>query len=568
MLYSGVFPSVSSLFVNTSTALPTRRLLVVLFVLFGVIWFAQLDYRKLVKPDEGRYGEIAREMAASGDWVTPRLNDLKYFEKPPLQYWATAAAFEVFGIDEWTTRLWTALTGFAGVLLAGFCAARLYGRDTGVLAAVVLGSSCYYFALGHISTLDMGVAFFLEAALAGFLLAHHDRANPQQTRNWMLFTWAAMAGAVLSKGLIGLVLPGAALLIYVLLTRQWQLLARLHWLKGLVLFLALTAPWFVLVSQRNAEFLQFFFIHEHFARFSADGHRRTEAWWYFVPILLLGVSPWLNWLLQSLRAGLRPVGGENFRPALLLVIWSVAIFIFFSISRSKLPAYILPIFPALAILIARHLVAARAESLKSHFLLLTLLATGFMALVLIVPEIRNLGSDNTPRAMIMAYMDWIRWAALAGACGFLAAWCLSRRGQAPAAILAAAAASVLATSLLLCGHNELARSNSAYFLAETIRTELKPGMPFYSVKMYDQTLPFYIQRPLTLVAYTDELELGIKAEPHKAIASLEQFRRRWLADREALALIRREDFDDFARQDFIPMRIVARDSRRIVVAKP
>ena len=114
VLYSPIL-FVSANPVPVQPSLPKPRFFIVLTLLFGLLWFGQLDYRKLVKPDEGRYAEISREMAASGDWVTPRLNGLKYFEKPPMQYWATAAAFRVFGVNEWTARLWTALTGFAGV---------------------------------------------------------------------------------------------------------------------------------------------------------------------------------------------------------------------------------------------------------------------------------------------------------------------------------------------------------------------------------------------------------------------------------------------------------------------
>lgn len=546
---------------------PLPRYLLLIFALFSILWFIQLDYRKLVKPDEGRYGEIAREMAATGDWVTPRLNDLKYFEKPPLQYWATAAAFRLFGVDEWTTRLWTALTGFAGILLAAFTATRIYGRETGITTAVVLGGSCYYFALGHISTLDMGVTCFLTAALAGFLLAHRDGTPALRTRNWMFFTWAAMAGAVLSKGLIGLVLPGATLMLYMLLTRQWWLLGRMQWSMGLLLFLLLTTPWFVLVSQRNDEFLHFFFIHEHFDRFAADGHRRSAPWWYFGPILAIGISPWLGWLAQSWLAGLRRVTGEEFRPALLLSIWAIFVLFFFSVSQSKLPAYILPVFPALAILIARRLVQTNQHQLAIHFRALTALACGVLLCVLVLPEVRHLGSDNTPHEMIAAYANWIRAAGAIGVAGFALAWWFARHDRLMA-IVAASGTSAVAVTLAICGHNELARSNSAYYLAQAIKPILQPGMPFYSIKMYDQTLPFYLQRPLTLVAYTDELELGIKAEPSKSIATLAQFRQQWIAGRAALALIRREDFDDFVKQDFIRMRVVARDSRRVVVAKP
>src|SRR5262245_2394708 len=130
-----------------------------------LIWFSNLDYRKLIKPDEGRYAEIAREMAVTGDWVTPRLNGIKYFEKPPLQYWATATAYTLFGPHEWTARLWSALTGLFGIALSWWAGRRLFGAAAGAYAAIVLASSLMYVVLGHLNTLDMGLTLFLFAAL-------------------------------------------------------------------------------------------------------------------------------------------------------------------------------------------------------------------------------------------------------------------------------------------------------------------------------------------------------------------------------------------------------------------
>src|SRR5512147_2281613 len=127
--------------------------------------------RPLANPDEGRYSEIPRYMAQSGDWVMPRLNGIKYFEKPPLQYWATAAAYRVFGEHNWTARSWPALTGLLGILLICWVGTRLFGPAAGAYSAMVLGSSVLYTALAHILTLDMGLAFFLTVALAGLLLA-------------------------------------------------------------------------------------------------------------------------------------------------------------------------------------------------------------------------------------------------------------------------------------------------------------------------------------------------------------------------------------------------------------
>ena len=202
-----------------------------LLLAFAAIWFSNLEYRKLVNPDEGRYAEIPREMVASGDWTTPRLNDIKYFEKPALQYWATAVAFTLFGEHQWTARLWSALTGFLGVLMVFFTGRRLFGEEAGWNAALVLASSLLWVLIGHVNTLDMGVSFFLSAAVCAFLLAQHDAAQARARRLWMLACWAALALAVLSKGLIGLVLPGAALALYFLVERDWRLAGRLHCLQ-------------------------------------------------------------------------------------------------------------------------------------------------------------------------------------------------------------------------------------------------------------------------------------------------------------------------------------------------
>ena len=171
-----------------SLTVRTRVVTTLVFLLF-VIWFGNLGYRSLVRPDEGRYAEIAREMAITGDWTTPRLNGIKYFEKPPLQYWMTAAAFKAFGEHEWTARLWAALTGFAGVLMVGFTGARLFGRQAGFYSAVVLASSLLYAVIGHINTLDMGVTFWLTIGLLGFLLGQRGARRTRETRLWMLLAW-------------------------------------------------------------------------------------------------------------------------------------------------------------------------------------------------------------------------------------------------------------------------------------------------------------------------------------------------------------------------------------------
>jgi 4-amino-4-deoxy-L-arabinose transferase-like glycosyltransferase len=201
----------------------TRSRIAVLFVLLLAVWFTGLESRKLIRPDEGRYAELPREMAVSGDWVTPRLNGLKYFEKPPLQYWATASAFNAFGFHHWTARLWPALTGLFGIAIVFAIARILYGIETAIAAAAILGSSLWYFAIAHINTLDMGLTCFMALTLAGFLYAERSDATARQRFGGMMIAWAGMALATLSKGLIGIVLPGGVLFFYSLWQRDLPL---------------------------------------------------------------------------------------------------------------------------------------------------------------------------------------------------------------------------------------------------------------------------------------------------------------------------------------------------------
>ena len=243
------------------------RLAVILVAALALFVGADNIRRPLAHPDEGRYSEIAREMAASGVWVTPRLNGIKYFEKPPLQYWAGAASFSVLGESEVAARLYTALCGLLTLLAVGFTARRLAGGDAALLAVGVLLSSPYFMGLAAVVTLDMGLTAWTTVAACAFLLAV---AGPEEgRRRWMLLAWAGMALAVLSKGLIGVVFPAAAIFLHCLANRDWRLLAKHEWLRGGALFLALAAPWFVLVSIANPEFARFLFVHEHFERFLA-----------------------------------------------------------------------------------------------------------------------------------------------------------------------------------------------------------------------------------------------------------------------------------------------------------
>jgi 4-amino-4-deoxy-L-arabinose transferase-like glycosyltransferase len=527
-----------------------------------VVWFCGLEFRALFSPDEGRYADIAREMLDSGDWVTPRLNGLKYFEKPPLQYWATAAAFAAFGADEWTARLWPALTGFLGIVVAALAGLRLAPAVPPARTALMFAGCWAYFLGAQFLTLDMGLTFFLNAALVAFLLSRRPGLAAHAERGWMLAAWAAMALAVLSKGLVGVVLPALALSVYVLVERDWGLLRRLHWGAGLAVFTAIAAPWFVLVQQRNPEFFRFFFIHEHFERFLLPTHHRPGPWWYFVPVLLLGLFPWTFGLPAAVLRGWKAGADGGLRVDRFLAVWAGVIILFFSASESKLPGYVLPAFPALLLLIARNAPreGARDASLTACLFAGTALAA--LAAAIAFPEIVDL-----PPGIPAAYSLWLLAAGAALWAAGLAA--LRPRRPAAAAVALAGLGSLLALQLALSGAHLLDGRYSSERLIELVTGEgnaFPRNPPFYSVATFDHSVPFYLGRPVTLVADQDELAPGIAAEPAKYVGSIDEFVARWARHTEAFAIMSPALYERLRREG-LPCRVVVRDGQRVLIAR-
>ncbi len=546
--------------------MPATRGWWVLILIAVVIWCGNLEYRKLSLSDEGRYAEIPRYMAQSGDWLTPRLNGIKYFEKPPLQYWATAAAYRAFGEHNWSARLWPALTGLLGVLLTYFIGARLYGTATGLYSAAVLASSILYAALAHVLTLDMGLAFFLTMALAGLLLALDPRADARTNRRWMHVAAAGCALAVLSKGLIGIVLPGAVITLYVLIKRDFALLRKLHLISCTALFLAITAPWFIAVSLANPEFAWFFFVHEHFQRYTSTIHQRYQPWYFFIPILLAGILPWLFTLIDAVRQAFKHMDKDTgrFDPLFFLLLWTGFIFAFFSASGSKLPSYILPIFPALALIIGARLSTIGGRTLAMQMAPIAVLAAAGMVAV---PYTVRLATENIPAELYLAQIPWLTAAGFVLLAGMLLAVYLGWRGRVRNAIIACAMTGLITTQLIVTSEDALSPAHSTYHLAQQLKPYLKPGVPFYSVRTYEQTLPFYIDRTVTLVEYQDEMAYGLQQEPDLWVPTLGEFMVRWRKDEYALAVMTLEVFAEL-QQLKLPMQLIARDTERVFVRTP
>jgi 4-amino-4-deoxy-L-arabinose transferase-like glycosyltransferase len=491
-------------------------------------------------------------MVASGDWLTPRLNGLKYFEKPPLQYWATAAFFKLAGESDAAARLWTALACFGGVLLAWWAANRLFSPPAGMLAAMVLAGSPLYVLLGEINTLDMALAFFLSAAIFSFALGRY-----------YLF-WAACALAVLSKGLVGIVLPGATIALYILVRRDWFLIKKIHLFKGPLLFLVIAAPWFVAVSAANPEFAHFFFIQEHFQRFTTKMHGRYQPAWYFLPILAIGIGPWLLPFFASLAKAFRrdPAGG--FDAPLFLALWALVVFGFFSASGSKLPSYILPMFPPLAVLIGRWIALAQPRRLLAVQAVLTaVFGAALAAAAAFMVEKAGVRPE-----LGAAYVPWLAAAGLLLAAAGLAAAVSAWRGRIVPAVALLALGGCGCVLTALTGHRVLAPLYSIASQAGEVRDKARGDTPVFAVDFYDHTLPWYFRRTVTMVRYKDELAEPVKWEPHKFIADLDGFARAWAKAPAAYAVFSTAGFEAIRKEVDVPMEIVSRGPRYIIVRKP
>ena len=528
--------------------------------------------RTLVRPDEGRYAEIAREMALSSDYVTPRLNGLKYFEKPPMQYWATALAISAFGQNDFTARWWPLFSGFFGLVLVWLTVRALAGKNVAWVSVSLLGAMIYYFVIAHINTIDMGLVAFMTLTMVGLIRGFGIHGQSiAKARGWMIAAWAGAALSFLSKGLIGIVLPGAIFVLYLLMSRQWRLLARIEWIWGPLTFVMIALPWPLLVQARNPEWAHFFFIYEHFERFANIEHGREGVIYYFVPILIVGLLPWTPALLGLFRRDARAAITETYAKArlnvpLFLTIWCVFLFIFFSVSRSKLPSYLLPTVPAFAMLFAPMLMRMSDVNFTRLLVAMTLIPIGLIVAAAINDRFES--GAYTPE-MVNQYAAYFALSALLYAAAISAAWWLNRKSRRTDALIVAATLATAASSGLVIGYGTLSPSTSS----QQMVVDFLAGEPayrnddaFFSIGMYEQTLPVYLKRTVTLVDYLDEMGLGASLEPDKVRFNFTDFAEEWEASDRAYAVT---DFDQLTRLDFagLDYRVVATDLRRAIIAR-
>ena len=539
------------------------RAWLVLLAACGVAWFAVLGLRPLFNPDEGRYAQIPAEMLASGDFILPRLDGVVYLEKPPLQYWTTALALRVFGHNEWAARFSTAASAALALVFIWLLGRRAFGAEHGLMAAAMTASMLLYVFMGQLITLDMALSCFLTIAVVSFCLGQLERERaPAACRGWMLACWAAMAAATLTKGLVGLVIPGSVLVLYTLLQRDRAAWRHLHLVKGLALYALIVLPWFLLVERAHRGALDFLIVHEHFQRYLTTVHERYQPWWYFLPILAAGSLPWLPQAARALLTGWRasrPPG--SFDPARVLWVGAAFVLVFFSLSDSKLAPYVVPVLPLLALLGAGRGPAAVA-GLRQAALLQAALGVALAAGIVLYGR-RTL--DAEAAATLTALRPWLIAVTGVLLLGGLGAWRLGTRSFGAAARALAASGFAVALLLIVGGAGSIAARWSGRGLLAAAGP-LAPGAPLYAVRCFDWTAPFYTGRFVTPVEWRGELDYGLKFEPDRGLAGLPEFTAIWRELPSGYALLPLATGRRLAASG-LPMRSLAQDFNHVLVSR-
>jgi 4-amino-4-deoxy-L-arabinose transferase-like glycosyltransferase len=485
--------------------------------LAAILYLPALGRPALWEPDEGRYAEIAREMVVTHDYVTPRDNWVRYFEKPPLVYWAEAMSIKLLGPTELAVRLPAALASVAEVTMTAALGEAMLGPPTGLAAAMVLALSPLVFGFARFATLDPAFALFVTAALGAFrMAAHRPGFDEAAARRWFWLAAAMAAVGTLTKGPVALVLTGAVGLAWLLAERRGREIVRMPWLGATAIYFAIAAPWFVLVARRNPGFLRFFVIHEHVERYLTNAE---HGWgpYFFVVVVIAGMWPWIVFVPAGVRRLMRRPDGagdslakssrrSDARSSLRFLLWWFAIIlVFFSIPRAKLGSYILPALPPLAILAGYALAglpsmdASRVRRLFAAVVMLNLAAAAAIGMTC---------AYYASQAESILLADALVAIAVLTAASLVSLAIVSR-GRSPespaAAVAALALGTVAALGMMVKARMEAQPLVSYRELAHAIEPYLAPECRLASYRHFVQSLPFYTGHREALVDYRGEL---------------------------------------------------------------
>ncbi len=378
-----------------------------------VCYFSHLGAIGFVGPDEPRYAWIARDMVETGDWVTPRLYGRPWFEKPPLFYWGAALSFKILGVSEAAARLPSAICALLATLALAWLALRLYGPETARWLLLLLPTTVGMIGFSHAAATDMPFSSMLTIAMVCAAvvlgLARNENTPILPRTPWLALVLLGffLGLAVLAKGPAAIVLCGGAVFFWALLTKRWRDALRLLHPAAIVSFGLTALPWYILCAQRNPDFLRVFIIEHNFKRYLTPEFQHVQPFWFFGPVLLVAFLPWTALLLWS--AVLGAIHFWRTRCAKdstwFLACWAGFCVVFFSISQSKLPGYVLPAVPAIGLLMTNGLTCGLKQRLG--YVRWLILGVGLTLLILGIVVVRLDGipvvTDLRPAPIITGF---------------------------------------------------------------------------------------------------------------------------------------------------------------------
>ncbi len=343
---------------RASTAAKVSWAILIVATLY-VCYFSHLGAIGFVGPDEPRYAWIARDMAETGDWVTPRLYGKPWFEKPPLFYWGAALCFKLFGVSEAAARLPSAVCALLATLALAWLALRLYGAETARWLLLLLPTTVGMIGFSHAAATDMPftamltIAMVCAAVVLGLTRNENTPVLPQTPWLALILFGFFLGLAVLAKGPAAIILSGGAIFFWALFTKRWRDAFRLLHPAVIASFCLTALPWYILCARRNPDFFRIFIIEHNFKRYLTPEFQHIQPFWYYFPILLMGLAPWFVWLIwHALPTARKQIGNLHLPIEIFVVSWVIFPLLFFTLSKSKLPGYILPAILPLGLLLA------------------------------------------------------------------------------------------------------------------------------------------------------------------------------------------------------------------------
>lgn len=506
-----------------------------LVIILAVFFSFEMGNRPFASPDEGRYVEIPREMVVTGDYVTPRLDGMKYFEKPPLFYWMQAASIKAVGIDETSMRFWVVLFAILGCLSVFYVGAKCYSLNVGVMSTGILASTLIYYCHSRIIILDLVLSILLCGCLWAFFLAFVKKNQSKIPKKCLIVTMYALSAlACLTKGLIGAVLPGFVVFLWILFTNNWKKLKEILYIPGILVFLVIFLPWHVLAAQRNHDFLYYYFVVEHFLRYTTKFHNRYQPVWFFVSIILAGLIPWTGLSLMSLKNLMKKSVAKN-SESIFLACWIFGIFGFFSFSHSKLIPYILPIVPPIALATAVFIEECSEKEFRVGAMINIVL---FFAAGIAYYFARSEISDVLQNADARILLNIVIIILISIGTIFLLAIFSKISKKMAVVICIFLSGNMLWTINKLAPYYQDEKKPTTKKVAKYIRANKTKDDLVFIYNYYHQDFPVYLNDTTGIINFVGELEFGSNSEPEKSkLISEEKFWELWNTTKQRIFLV-------------------------------